>query len=108
MLFPSLCSLPRLWDTGPKLPPPAAARRRGQTALGPPRPSCGRESAPQASLTLFPLPRSRPDPLAAGIGTAGEPSPPPLFPSARGGRGQGILPITPWPFLYLLKNPSTF
>ena len=95
MLFPSPCSLPRLWDTGPKLPPPAAARRCGQTALEPPRPSYGRESAPRASLTLFPLPRSRPELLAAGFGTAGEPPPPPLFPSARGGRGQGNMPKTP-------------
>ena len=76
-------------------PEATAARRRGQTALGPPRPSCGRESAPRASLTLFPLPRSRPEPLAAGFGTAGEPPPPPLFPSARGGRGQGNMPKTP-------------
>ena len=76
-------------------PEATAARRRGQTALGPPRPSCGRESAPRASLTLFPLPRSRPEPLAAGFGNAGEPSPPPLFPSARGGRGQGNMPKTP-------------
>ena len=76
-------------------PEATAARRHGQTSLGPPHPSCGRESAPRASLTLFPLPQSRPEPLAAGFDTAGEPPPPPLFPSVRGGRGQGNMPKTP-------------
>ena len=95
MLFP----LPLLTTAPPgRRPEATAARRRSQTALGPPRPSCGRESAPRASLTLFPLPRSRPEPLAAGIGTAGEPPPSPLFPSARGGCGQGKYAHTPLPF----------
>ena len=93
MLFP----LPLLTATplGRRSGATAFTRRHGQTALGPPRSSYGRESAPRASLTLFPLPRSRPEPLAAGFGTAGEPPPPPLFPSGRGGRGQGIMPKTP-------------
>ena len=65
---------------------PVTAPRRGQADPGRLRPSCGQGSTPQASPLLFPLPQSRPEPLAAGIGTTGELPPPPLFPSAGEGR----------------------
>ena len=75
-------------------------------------------------------PGTTPPELRPGIGPAGLPDPFPPHPdrprgpgspdlapptstgpspvSQRGeGEEKGILPITPWPFLYLLKNPST-
>jgi len=59
---PSSWPPPPLWITDPGPPPPAAAGRCGRATPGRHGLSRGRESTPQSSLALFPLPRSRLEP----------------------------------------------
>ena len=66
---------------------------------GPLSPNQRGESAPRVSLSHFPSPRAAPGPDRRPRAVAGDAPSPSLFPSVRGGRRQGILPITPWPFL---------
>ena len=85
-----------------------AAGRRGQGASGHLRPSRGRGSTPRAALPLFPLIPTVPEARAAGQAVAGEPPPPPLFPSEGKGGRKAVLPLGPRPSLYFFKSPSTF
>ena len=65
------------------------------------------ESTHRDSLSLFPHPLTAIEPRAAGQAAAGDAPPLPCSSARREEEDRALLPITPSPIFYFIKNPST-